>query len=340
MEQKDLVVAEAQLLPALELTETAIQTIQHNIEMAQRLVMNVLEKDIDYGRTPGTPTDSLWDPGAAKIMAAFQSHAKHQVLYHTEEDNLISWCIEAQIISHQTQQIVATGVGAASTRETKYKYRWVDKPEDFGFDLEQAKKLKTKQSGNRVLFRIQNPEYGELVNTLFQMAAKRSEVDAAKSLPGVGSALKKLFTGNIKDTRKEPDWAGFWGRVAQLGLSEERVHEILEVTSVNQWIAKGKTLDQAIKAISEKLAHNKQPPIAEPAEITGEGFHIDMTWLKETLNELKWTKDTAKTFLVSQYSISPQGTLEEVIKRLTREQAEEFVKTIQEKVAQKQIGLF
>ncbi len=262
--------------PTLELTEGAIQTIQHNIQMAQKLVMSVLEKDIDYGRTPGTPTDSLWDPGAAKIMAAFSCYSGHKVIYHTEEDNLISWCIEAQLIRHQSQQVIATGVGAASTRETKYKYRWVDKPEEFGYDLEQIKKLKTKQSANRVLFRIENPEYGELVNTLFQMAAKRAEVDGAKSLPGVGSALKKLFSGGIKGARKEPDWAGFWGRVAQLGLSEERVHEVLGVTSVNQWIAQGKTLDQAIKTLSERLAApgaqaTKEAPVAEtksPDEVT------------------------------------------------------------------------
>jgi len=320
----------------LELTETAIQTIQHNIGLAQKLVVSVLEKDIDYGRTPGTPANALWDPGAAKVMAAFNCYSGHQVIYHTEEENLISWCIEAQLISRQSQQVVATGVGAASTRETKYKYRWVEKPEEFGYDLEQAKKLKTKQSGYKVLFRIENPEYGELVNTLFQMAAKRAEVDGVKSLPGVGSALKKLFSGGIKDTRKEPDWAGFWGRVAQLGLSEERVHEILGVTSVNQWIAQGKTLDQAIKFISGKLAPGAQATKeAPPAELEGEGFHIDLIWLNESLKELKWTEDTAKTWLVGKYKVSPEGTLEDVIKRLTREQAEEFVQEIQDRLAKK-----
>lgn len=322
--------------PALELrlTETAIQTIQHNIEMAQKLVIGVLENDIDYGRTPGTPTASLWDPGAAKIMAAFNCYSGHQVLYHTEEDNLISWCIEAQLISRQSQQVIATGVGAASTRETKYKYRWVDKPEEFGYDLEQIKKLKTKQSGRGVLFRIENPEYGELVNTLFQMAAKRAEVDGTKSLPGVGSALKKLFSGGIKSTRKEPDWGGFWGRVAQLGLSEQQVHEMLGVTSVNQWIAQGKTLDQAIRTLSERLSE----PAASAAK--GEGFRIDLTWLDESKNALKWSDETMKTFLVSQYRVSPQGTLKDIIKRLTRDQAEEFVREIQERVAQKQMELF
>ncbi|GAI61882.1 unnamed protein product, partial [marine sediment metagenome] len=75
-------------------------------------------------------------------------------------------------------------------------------------------------------------------------------------------------------------------------------------------------------------------------QIEGEGFHIDRTWLKESLNEIKWSDDTAKTFLASQYKVSPQGTLEDVIKRLTKEQAGEFVEEIQDRVAQIQAELF
>ena len=82
------------------------------------------------------------------------------------------------------------------------------------------------------------------------------------------------------------------------------------------------------------------PPTAEHAKekIEGEGFYIDLPWLGESLNVLKWTNETAKTFLVSKYKVSPQGTLEDVIKRLTREQTEDFVNEIQSKT-QKQLEL-
>jgi len=85
---------------------------------------------------------------------------------------------------------------------------------------------------------------------------------------------------------------------------------------------------------SQKIA----VPPAEVAE--GEGFTIDPAWLNESLKAIKWTDDTTKTFLVSKYKISSQGTLADVIKRLTREQAEEFVKAIQQKLEQKQRELF
>ena len=83
-----------------------------------------------------------------------------------------------------------------------------------------------------------------------------------------------------------------------------------------------------------------KPSGAAAAEPEVEPFHIDPTWLNETLKEIKWTEDTAKTFLASEYKVSPTGTLEDVIKRLTREQAEEFVNEIQDRVAQKQMQLF
>jgi len=74
--------------------------------------------------------------------------------------------------------------------------------------------------------------------------------------------------------------------------------------------------------------------------IEGEGFNIELTWLKESKKALKWSDETMKTFLVSQSKVSPVGTLEDVIKRLSREQAEEFVNEINSRVEKQQASLF
>lgn len=76
-------------------------------------------------------------------------------------------------------------------------------------------------------------------------------------------------------------------------------------------------------------AAEEKPP--EEA-IEGEGFQIDLTWLRESKKVLKWTDDTIKTFLVSNYKVSPEGTFTEVLQRLTREQAEDFVNEINRRV--------
>lgn len=324
--------------PALKLTEEAIQTIQNNIEMAQRLVMNVLEKDVDYGIHPGTDSLALRDPGASKIINAFNCYPDHKILYSQETNEIITFQIQANLISRQTDNVVGTGIGSCSTMETKYGFRWVESPEDYGYKREE---LTRRRRGK---YRIPNPEVSDLGNTILKMATKRAEIDACQSLPGVGSALRKLFGS---PERKQPDWASFWGRVAQLGLSEEQVHKMLGVTSVNQWIAQGKTLDQAIRAISEKLAApraqaTKEAPVAEksPDEvIEGEGFSINLQWLDESQKALKWTDETMLSFLAGPlYKISGK-TVTEALGKLTKEQAEDFVKEINSRV-EKQKPLF
>ncbi len=263
-------IIETKEAPLVTLSEKNIQNIVHNVAMSEKLVTTLLEKDIDYGRTPGTPTDGLWDAGAAKIMAGFNCYVDHQVLFHTDEEKLISWCIQANIISRDTQTIIGTGVGAASTKETKYKYRWVTDPQNYGYDIYEMAKMKTRDDGKK--YRIENPEYGELVNTIFLMAAKRAEVDGARSMPGVGSALKKLFEKKIKSEpgtteRKENPWSRFWGEVARLGLTPEQGRAKLGVKSMKEWTDAGKTIESALTEIVAALALGKINDAVPPREI-------------------------------------------------------------------------
>ncbi|KKN86948.1 hypothetical protein LCGC14_0262170 [marine sediment metagenome] len=101
------------------------------------------------------------------------------------------------------------------------------------------------------------------------------------------------------------------------------------------------SLAEAMEAEVERYRQSiaERTGVKPEEAIEGEGFHIDMTWVSESKKALKWTDDTFKTFLASQYMVSPQGTLEDVIKRLTREQAEEFVKEINSRL-ENQPGLF
>lgn len=271
-ETRELVKAEAKV--PIRLTEVGIETIQHNMMMAEKLVMTVLERDVDYGRLPSTPQDGLWDPGASKIINAWNSYPDYTVLHHVEEDGLISYTILSHIISRESHEVVGSGIGACSTRETKYKYRWVPDPVNYGYTPEQIKALKTKtkrtREGEIIDYRIENPEYGELVNTVAKMSAKRADVDAAQSLPGVASALRKLFQGG----RKQPDFTAFWGQVHAMGLKDSDVHEMLDVASMKDWIAQGKTLNQAIATLAAKLTERAQRAAKvaseQPAEATAE----------------------------------------------------------------------
>jgi hypothetical protein len=252
--------------PSARLTQKAIAAIKEQMDLAENLVTNLMKFGIDYGVTPGTQGPGLWDAGAAKVIRAFHLFADHKVLNHEENDDLIHYTIQVHLIN-QAGEIFGSGMGAASTRETKYKYRWVAKADALRADYteEDIAGLKTKAGfNNEVLYRIENPEYGELVNTILAMACKRAEVDAARSLPGVGSALKAKFTE--KPGKQPPATSStlgatglsgqddltlpiFWSMVKGAGLTEDEVHNTLKVKSLKDWVASGKTYRDAVQFI-------------------------------------------------------------------------------------------
>jgi len=137
---------------------------------------------------------------------------------------------------------------------------------------------------------------------------------------------------------EQASWRAFWEHTEQLGLSREQVDELLGVSSVLlDWTDKGRTLDEAIEVISKKLAqgttqHDEDwDKITEDEAVIGEGFNIDLPWLKDSQKTLKWTDQTLLSFITNQYKVSGK-TVTEALEKLTREQAEDFVKQINTKL--------
>lgn len=114
----------------------------------------------------------------------------------------------------------------------------------------------------------------------------------------------------------------------------EKIGELAEA-------AKRKEAEQEVgETISSPPKEPESQEIGVPAA-EGEGFNIDPTWLKETLKELKWTEDTAKSWIIGHFKLKEaKGTLTDIISSLTREQAVEFTQELQNQVAQKQMELF
>ncbi|MDO9066266.1 MAG: hypothetical protein Q7U96_04195, partial [Chloroflexota bacterium] len=129
-------------------------------------------------------------------------------------------------------------------------------------------------------------------------------------------------------------------RAKKLGLSINQVSDMLGV-SLAEWFAQGKTVDDAVKVISERLAKSKsgvaapaeaeEQPAGAAAPAQEDGLVIDLQWLKESQQTLKWTNETMLSFIFSQYKVIGK-TVTEALNRLTREQAEDFTKRINEKL--------
>lgn len=238
---------------ALTVTEQKLSRVKAEIALADALVAKVLEPGIDYGLHPGTNSQVLKDPGSNTIINAFNCYPQARVLYRDVTEERISYVIDISLISRDDGLAKSTGTGAASTKETRYGYRWVADPEAYGYD---RAGLKKRVKHNREEFRIVNPEWSELENTIVKMARKRAEVDAAMALPGVSRFLAKL-NSLTQPARKEgppsEDWSGFWPRVRAMGLSDDEAYQLLGVSSIKDWVAQGKTKNDAIRKLSEEL---------------------------------------------------------------------------------------
>ncbi len=250
---------------ALAVSPAYVQETTKSIALLQDMTRNLLKRGRDFGRTPGTASDGLWDPGASLIIAGFNCYVgQRRVLRLVDEEDKISVIVEVPIISRQTGKEVGTGVGAASTLETKYKYRWQYPSElkETGYTEEQITSLKTDKK-HQGRYRIDNPEHGELLNTLVKQASKRAEVDAAEALPGVASVLREMFdprkqegtqtpqaekaSKNDKGEYEGPTWQRFFGEIRRLGYTDQEAHQKLGVASFKDWLASGKSLEQAIE---------------------------------------------------------------------------------------------
>jgi len=254
---EDKVEDETALVP-LRVAQGALDSVKHNVAMMEKAVREVLEDGIDYGTVPGVKDLFLFDPGASKVRDFFDTYPEHHILSHTVDDGLITIMMEAKLIFRKTDQVVASGVGACSMKESRYRYRWVENPEDYGCNAADCRKRKDKYVTK---YRVPNPDVEELVNTIIKIAAKRAEVDASQNLPGVSTAIAKLRKQGGGGERSRCD--SFWGEVSSMGRERENAHMICRVKSMKEWEGQGRTLDEALKLIREWVAKEgtrEEPP--------------------------------------------------------------------------------
>ena len=274
MQEQGLAKVETARLVVLD--QSSLARAQEEIAVLETYAQEVLVPDVDYGREKGIAEPFLKDPGASKLFNAFNAYSRPVVLRAdiNPETGLILFIMVAEVVSRDSGKVLATGVGTCSTLESKYGTRWMDEAEleDFAINPGEAKRSRQVERKDEMVtqYRVPNPDAGDLVQTLLSMATKRAEVDAAKSLPGVNTALRLLFMGV-----KAEDWRSFWRDMRNAGISDEQVHQALGVVSVKDYLKGGHTLGDARKVIFAKLAGPGrviQPPAPTAGKAQGGRF--------------------------------------------------------------------
>ncbi len=186
-------------------------TVQQNIQAKQvisRLIRQHMQEGIHYTRSlEGRALDRplLLDAGLSALLSALHLRPRHHVESITRElapivdaagnvvghGRLIHYVVRAELVTKGGEQVVAEGLGSASSFEPRYLYRWVERealPPGTDTSKLRTRRRRTRE-GEVVEYRTINPDLDGLDDTLIKQAAKRAEMDAARQLPGVQEAL-------------------------------------------------------------------------------------------------------------------------------------------------------
>ena len=190
----------------LDLTETGHALAQASA--LAKMVETQFHEGHHFMHIPGTPMSQrphLCDPGAGLIMTGYKVRTGAYRLLESvwdDENDHYSLAVEVSLVHIASGVVVSTGVGAATSHEVKYAYRWV-KMEEVPAGLDRSLlPTRIRKDGAR-MYRVDNPDLGDLYNTLWKMAAKRGEGDATLKLPG----CSELFAGYAVATPKRPQQA-------------------------------------------------------------------------------------------------------------------------------------
>lgn len=303
------------------------------INRFQKIVHANMVKDQDFGVIPGTQKPTLLKPGAEKIAKLLGLADTYDILDRQENwaDGFFRYLVKCSLVHLATGTVISEGLGECNSMETKYRYRWLwssELPE--GFDKDKGiKRWVSSRGGTKVpQYRVDNDEIYSQVNTVLKMAKKRALVDAALS----AGRLSNVFTQDIEDMALPQD------NGQPQSTEEERICPIHNVPFFKMTKGKATWYAHKIEGTNEWCNEAKPKEQAKPvetAEVEKSEVHkldFDKDWLTESLNNLHWKDGTVKSYLKNIYQADTEGTVVEVVARLTREQREAFIKEVQDRL--------
>ena len=98
------------------------------IKEFQAVVREVLVEGQDYGTIPGTQKPTLYKPGAEKITKLLNLYEEYEFIERIEDWDrpLFHYIIRCTLSDIATGTRVASGLGACNSRESRYRYRWLN----------------------------------------------------------------------------------------------------------------------------------------------------------------------------------------------------------------------
>ena len=173
--------------------------IRANVNLIQKVLRSVMKKDVHFGVIPGTQKNTLYKPGAEKILSTFRIAAGEPIIEDLTSEE-IRYRVIVKGIHQVTNQFLGAGIGECSSGEEKYKWRrpvckeeWDDTPED------RRREVWKKVEGKAVKLKQVRMNPTDVANTVLKMAHKRALV----AMTLVVTAASDVFNQDIEDLPEE-----------------------------------------------------------------------------------------------------------------------------------------
>lgn len=159
------------------------------------LMQKVMKKDIDYGIIPGTDKPTLYKPGSEKILSMFNLSATPTVEDIGTPDTF-RYRVHVLIKHIPSGMELGTGIGEASSAESKYQWRAVVCNEEWDATPEDRRRTKWKK-GTQGPYSIRQvrAEAEDVANTILKMSKKRGQIDAVLT----ATAASEVFAQDLED---------------------------------------------------------------------------------------------------------------------------------------------
>src|SRR6266436_4380033 len=203
----------------------SIEALKARIQQIQRLMNDVLKKDVDYGIIPNMPKGTkpcLLKPGSEQILAMFRL-AVEPIVEDLSTEDCFRYRITVRLTDSRTEAFLGSGVGEASTDETKYKWKRTYSQKEYEAmppDRRRSKWISYRDDHGQPQeveqFMIRQ-EPADLANTVLKIAKKRAQIDATLTVTGASSMFEQDLEPDElgEESRAEVTPAKRRGRPAQ-----------------------------------------------------------------------------------------------------------------------------
>jgi hypothetical protein len=158
----------------------------------------MMKEGKDYGVIPGTGNKpTLLKPGAEKLCSLFGMVPEFETLSEIADFEKGLFFYRVKCTLYRNGEAVASGIGSCNSKEKKYRYRYVYENKATEEEKARAVAVETKNGkyGPYKVYKIENTEPFELVNTIDKMAQKRALVAATL----IGANASEFFTQDVED---------------------------------------------------------------------------------------------------------------------------------------------